>query len=765
MALPRNQITVRCEIPHKLGFLLGMHRYKVAYGGRGAGKSASFARALLTLGAHQRLRILCAREVQKSIKDSVHRLLADTIEVMKLGKFYSVLENEIRGKNATVIIFAGLSDMTAESIKSYEGIDICWVEEAQAVSKRSWDILVPTIRAPNSEIWVSFNPSMDTDETYQRFVVRKPDNSVVVAMNWYDNPWFPPVLEQERLACKRDQPADYDNIWEGKPRSVVDGAIYSREVEQLIGEGRYRPTPYDPMRPVHCIWDLGWNDAMTIVMVQRPTPTVVNVINYMEDSQRTYAEFVRDLDALGYRFGTDWLPHDAVNKDPKSGKNVVQVLRALGRRHIKLVGRNNLEEGIRNARMMFPRMYLDNTERQRATGYLGGPRLLECLRRYRRHIPRTTGEASGPLHDQHCLGPDTRIRTLGGWKRIADLVGKDFHVWGYSETEGRIVPAKAVKCWETKTVDEVAKVTLDSGAVITCTPDHRFLLRDGKTYVEAQHLAPKTSLMPLYERRVGKQPQLHLNDGTVAVEHRYAYARLVAPLIEGHHIHHLDEDKTNNEPSNLRQLTAAEHCAIHSNSPEHLEHLRRISNRKGSKRATEKLIAVNKARAGDNHHTRDPDYWTEDRRRKTGEQFSESLKASEREKDCPGCGGVFVGNWKRVYCCNNCKATARRRQKGAPESPWRVTSPHEGTCQLHAPHNHRVVKVEIVKERTTVYDIEVEGIHNFVAEGVVVHNSHGADAFRYLATIVSQINDEQAVPSLPTVPAFQAFDAVSGMLG
>ena len=406
MALPRKQITVRCEIPSKLGFLLDMRRYKVAYGGRGAGKSASFARAILTLGAAQRLRVLCAREIQKSIKDSVHRLLADCIETMKLGQVYTVLENEIRGRNGTTIIFAGLSDLTAESIKSYEGIDICWVEEAQAVSKRSWDILVPTIRAENSEIWVSFNPAMDTDETYQRFVVRKPENAVVVQMNWYDNPWFPKVLEQERLSCQQNQPDDYDNIWLGKPRSVVTGAIYSREVEQLISEGRFRPTPYDPMRPVHCVWDLGWNDAMTIVMVQRPTPTAINVINYLEDNQRTYAELVRDLDALGYRYGTDWLPHDAVNKDPKSGKNTVQVLRALGRRHIRLVGRDNVEDGIRQARMMFPRLYIDNVERKRDTGYLGGTRLLECLRRYRRNVPRTTGEATGPMHDQYSHGAD-----------------------------------------------------------------------------------------------------------------------------------------------------------------------------------------------------------------------------------------------------------------------------------------------------------------------------------------------------------------------
>jgi phage terminase large subunit len=414
----RSVRTIQCQIPHKLGFLFDLHRYKVAYGGRGAAKSQSFARALLTLGAAQKLRILCTREVQKSIKDSVHKLLGDLIESMGLGKFYEVLETEIRGRNGTEIIFAGLRGQTVESIKSYEGVDIAWVEEAQAVSKRSWDILIPTIRAENSELWVSFNPDMDTDETYKRFIERKPTGAIVVKMNWQDNPWFPAVLNQERLDCQRNQAADYDNIWEGKPRSAVVGAIYAKEMAALVAEGRLRPTPYDPMLPVHTIWDLGWNDAMVIGFVQRPTPTAINLINYIEDSFHTYAEYVRDMEALGYRWGQHWLPHDARNKDPKSGMSTVQVLRKLRLRNLRVIGRGDVEQGIRNVRMLLPRLYIDNTERQRTTGYMGGSRLIECLKRYRRNVPTTTGEPSTPVHDEFSHGADM----IRGLATIAHLI-------------------------------------------------------------------------------------------------------------------------------------------------------------------------------------------------------------------------------------------------------------------------------------------------------------------------------------------------------
>src|SRR5574343_562163 len=154
---------IEANFPLKLQGLFKPMRYKVAYGGRGSGKSWAFARALLIQASEKPLRVLCGREVQKSIKQSVHTLLKDQIQELGLGQFYDVLETEIRGKNGTQFSFAGLASHTVESIKSFEGCDIVWIEEAQTVSKKSWDILIPTIRKPNSEIWVTFNPDLDTD--------------------------------------------------------------------------------------------------------------------------------------------------------------------------------------------------------------------------------------------------------------------------------------------------------------------------------------------------------------------------------------------------------------------------------------------------------------------------------------------------------------------------------------------------------------------------------------------------------------------------
>lgn len=408
---------IEVALPRELGFLLEMHRYKVAYGGRYGTKTRSFAIALLTLGSAQKLRILCCREVMNSIRDSVHQELKIVIEAMGLGSFYTVLDTEIRGRNGTVFIFSGLAGHTVDSIKSYSGIDVAWVEEAQNVKKRSWDILIPTIRAPNSEIWVSFNPDMDTDDTWMRFIERKPPGAMVVKMGWQQAQragWWTDTMEAERLHCLKTDPTGYPNIWEGQPKTVVTGAIYAREVLQMVEEGRIRAIPYDPRLPVHTVWDLGWNDAMTIIMVQKPTHNSINVVNYLEDSFMTYAQYVADLSSLKYVWGTDWLPHDAENRDPKSGTNAKLLLRGLGRK-VKVIPRDDVEEGIKAARMMFPRVYIDDTARERATGYLGAKRLIECLKRYRRNVPSGTGEPSTPVHDEYAHGADA-------WRYLAMIV-------------------------------------------------------------------------------------------------------------------------------------------------------------------------------------------------------------------------------------------------------------------------------------------------------------------------------------------------------
>lgn len=221
------------EIPRAFKPLFHPKRYKVLYGGRGSAKSTSIALTLLTLGAQSKKRILCAREIQNSIADSVHKLLKDLIDKHQEFKGYEVTQNIIRHKNGTGFIFKGLHHNITD-IKSTEGVDICWVEEAHKVSSASWDVLVPTIRGENSEIWLSFNPEFEDDPTYQRFVIQADENHYVRKINYDENPFFTDVLRQE---MERDKQRDYNNylhVWEGEFKKTTDSAIFKNwKVEEF----------------------------------------------------------------------------------------------------------------------------------------------------------------------------------------------------------------------------------------------------------------------------------------------------------------------------------------------------------------------------------------------------------------------------------------------------------------------------------------------------------------------------------------------------
>ena len=384
------------DVPEKLLPLFEPYRYKVAYGGRGSGKSWTYARALLALCRSQKTRVLCTREIQKSIKDSVKRLLDDQIQELGLGWFFTSLETEIRGRNGSEILFAGLQNHTVESIKSYEAIDICWIEEAQTISKKSLDILIPTIRKPDSEIWITFNPMLDTDPVWTRFVENTPPHSFVVGMNYNDNPWFPEVLEIERQHCKESSPEDYSNIWEGKCRSAVEGAIYAQEIQQAIQDGRIAPVPCMAQNKVHAVWDLGWNDQMSIICVQRIGPSALAIVDYIEDSHKTLDHYVKWLKDRQYNWGYDWLPHDGNTKDFKTGQSTAEILKKYGRK-TKQVPNIGIEPGIKMARQVFGRVWFDKVKTQQ---------LVDCLKRYRRSVPTTTGEPGSPIHDANSHAAD-----------------------------------------------------------------------------------------------------------------------------------------------------------------------------------------------------------------------------------------------------------------------------------------------------------------------------------------------------------------------
>ena len=201
-------------------------RYKVMRGGRGSGKSRSAATALLLQASTEPHRVLCVREIQKSIKDSVKRLLDDEIERLGLSYFYESTENEIRGKNGSLFIFAGLRGNSA-SIKSMEGVTRCWAEESQTLSKSSLDDLIPTIRAPGSELWFTYNPRFDTDPIDVMFKADElPPNTLLFHVNYTDNPWFPDVLRQEMEYDKKRDMDKYLHIWEGQYQTSSEARVF-----------------------------------------------------------------------------------------------------------------------------------------------------------------------------------------------------------------------------------------------------------------------------------------------------------------------------------------------------------------------------------------------------------------------------------------------------------------------------------------------------------------------------------------------------------
>lgn len=273
------------QLPIALQSLFYPARYKIIYGGRGGAKSWSIARILVSIGAVRPLRILCGREYQTSIADSVHKLLGEQIVNLNLLGCYDIQQARILGSNGTEFLFKGMRHNIRE-IKSTEGIDIVWVEEAQVVSEESWEVLIPTIRKTNSEIWASFNPVEKTDPTYHRFITNTPPNALVIKVGWQDNPWFPEVLRKEKDYLKKVDYEAYMHIWEGEPRTISDAVIL---------KGKYKVRSFETPEDAELLYGVDWGFAKD--------PTVL-IRCFIRDrklyiDQEAYRVGI-DLDRLGY---------------------------------------------------------------------------------------------------------------------------------------------------------------------------------------------------------------------------------------------------------------------------------------------------------------------------------------------------------------------------------------------------------------------------------------------------------------------------------
>lgn len=304
--------------------LLEPARYKGAYGGRGSGKSHFFAELLIEdCLLHRGLRAVCIREVQKSLRDSSKLLIEDKLRAFKLGESegFRVFREVIQTPGDGIITFQGMQDHTAESIKSLEGFHRAWVEEAQTLSARSLMLLRPTIRAPGSQLWFSWNPRRPSDPVDVMFRgPERPQDAIVVRALWYDNPKWPDVLEQERQDCLRTNPDLYAHIWEGEYATVTHGAYYAAALAQARQEGRIGKVSADPLLTLRAYWDIGGTgaraDACAIWIVQF-VGREIRVLDYYEAVGQPLAAHVEWMRSRGYLPARCqiWLPHDGATHD------------------------------------------------------------------------------------------------------------------------------------------------------------------------------------------------------------------------------------------------------------------------------------------------------------------------------------------------------------------------------------------------------------------------------------------------------------------
>ena len=393
------------------------HRFKVYWGGRGGAKSRAIADALLAQGMAKPLRILCTREKQNSIKESVHALMVNLINEHGYDG-WTVTNQDIRHANGTRFFFMGLWN-NIDSIKSVDGVDICWVEEANTVSDVSWQKLIPTIRKKGSEVWASFNPELKDDAVYQRFVINTPPDAVVRKVSWRDNPWFPDELMREMEHQKRVDYELYKHVWEGELKSYADGAIYDRQLRKARKDGRITSIPISEALEVHTFWDLGRNDSTAIWFMQA-FGHEHRFVDYYEATGAPLDHYIRVLKDKGYNYGNHYLPHDVVVDELSSNRGSRKdILVSGGIRPIKVVKRiPRIEEGIQKTREAFSSCWFDEKRCERG---------LDALANYQYKWNEETNTRSlQPLHNWASNGADAFRQYAQGFKGTRELDFSEF---------------------------------------------------------------------------------------------------------------------------------------------------------------------------------------------------------------------------------------------------------------------------------------------------------------------------------------------------
>jgi phage terminase large subunit len=382
--------------------LLSPARYKGAHGGRGSGKSHFFAGLLIEDALAERgLLSVCVREIQKSLKESAKRLIEAKLIEFGLGEAdgFKVYNEKIQTPGDGVILFQGLQDHTAESIKSLEGFKRAWIEEAQTLSATSLTLLRPTIRTEGSEIWASWNPRRKNDPIDA--LLRGgtlPTGSNVVRANWSDNPWFPPVLEQERLDCLNNDPDQYDHIWEGGYATVLAGAYYAKSLAEARQQKRIGNVAKDPLMPLKAFWDIGVRDA-TAIWIAQFIGREIRVLDYYEATRQPLASHLSWLRSRGYAEATCVLPHDGSQADAVTAVRFEDHISQAGFavETIENQGKGAALKRVEAGRRLFPAIWFNESTT--------GPGL-DALGWYHEKQDETRNVGLGPEHDWSSHGAD-----------------------------------------------------------------------------------------------------------------------------------------------------------------------------------------------------------------------------------------------------------------------------------------------------------------------------------------------------------------------
>jgi len=381
--------------------LLEPSRYKGAWGGRGSAKSHFFAEKLIDDSLYEKgLSSVCIREIQKTLAQSAKKLIENKLITLRLGESdgFKVFKDVIQTPGDGVMIFQGMQDHTADSIKSLEGFKRAWVEEAQTLSATSLKLLRPTIRTEGSELWFSWNPRRKNDPV--DMMLRQgsnPTGSIVVNSNWKDNPWFPSVLEQERLDCLRDTPDDYDHVWDGGYVTVVKGAYFATHLTAARNEGRIGRVGADPLMTVQLFADIGGTGAKADNFVFWAAQFIgqeIRVTNHYEVQGQDLAAHLAWMRKEGYTpdRAQVWLPHDGSTNDRVHNVSYESAFQDAGY-HVEVIpnqGKGAAMARVEETRRLFPQVWFDEEKCR------GG---IDALGWYHEKLDETREIGLGPDHD------------------------------------------------------------------------------------------------------------------------------------------------------------------------------------------------------------------------------------------------------------------------------------------------------------------------------------------------------------------------------